>query len=73
MAYSTTGGCDVQRHLITLAVLLIYAQLGAGSAAADGANLDGDCCADLEERITELEATTARKGAVSGPISATSA
>ena len=28
-------------------------------AAAD---LGGDCCADLEERIAELEATTARKG-----------
>src|SRR5881392_2746220 len=28
-------------------------------ALADAAN---DCCADLEERIAELEATTARKG-----------
>ncbi|MDX2288865.1 MAG: hypothetical protein NW217_08610 [Hyphomicrobiaceae bacterium] len=26
------------------------------------ADLGGDCCADLEERIAELEATTARKG-----------
>lgn len=34
--------------------------VGAGSASA--ADLGGDCCADLEERIAELEATTARKG-----------
>ncbi len=30
-----------------------------GASAAD---LGGDCCADLEERVAELEATTARKG-----------
>ncbi len=29
---------------------------------ARAADLGGDCCADLEERIAELEATTARKG-----------
>jgi hypothetical protein len=34
--------------------------LGAGSAKA--ADLVGNCCADLEERVAELEATTARKG-----------
>jgi hypothetical protein len=34
--------------------------LGAGSAKA--ADLGGNCCADLEERVAELEATTARKG-----------
>ena len=34
--------------------------VGAGSARA--ADLGGNCCADLEERIAELEATTARKG-----------
>ena len=33
--------------------------LGAGAQASD---LAGSCCADLEERIAELEATTARKG-----------
>ena len=30
--------------------------------AAYAADLGGDCCADLEERVAELEATTARKG-----------
>jgi predicted porin len=32
------------------------------SSSAMAADLGGDCCADLEERIAELEATTARKG-----------
>ncbi len=32
------------------------------TAPASAADLGGDCCADLEERIAELEATTARKG-----------
>jgi hypothetical protein len=35
---------------------------GAGMAHADGLPSGGSCCADLEERIAELEATTARKG-----------
>src|SRR4029079_16927678 len=29
---------------------------------AKAADLDGGCCADLEERVAELEATTVRKG-----------
>jgi hypothetical protein len=42
----------------------IAAGLLAGSMAtsASAADLGGNCCADLEERIAELEATTARKG-----------
>jgi len=31
-------------------------------ANANAADLGGDCCADLEERVAELEATTVRKG-----------
>lgn len=38
---------------------LAAATFGTAATAAD---LGGDCCADLEERIAELEATTARKG-----------
>src|SRR6195256_903572 len=34
----------------------------AGAVPAWAADLGGDCCADLEERIAGLEATTARKG-----------
>ena len=33
-----------------------------GSMSANAADFGGDCCADLEERVAELEATTARKG-----------
>lgn len=36
--------------------------LGAGGDKVGAADLGGNCCADLEERIAELEATTARKG-----------
>ena len=39
---------------------LLVGGLSVGSASA--ADLGGNCCADLEERIAELEATTARKG-----------
>ena len=42
------------------AVAALLAGLMASSAGA--ADLGGNCCADLEERIAELEATTARKG-----------
>ena len=31
-------------------------------SSAKAADLGGNCCADLEERVAELEATTARKG-----------
>ena len=44
---------------------LVVAGLGFSWAAigsAYAADLGKDCCADLEERIAELEATTARKG-----------
>ncbi len=36
--------------------------LFAGSVTVQAADLGGDCCADLEERIADLEATTVRKG-----------
>ncbi|MCV0369332.1 MULTISPECIES: porin [Filomicrobium] len=36
--------------------------IGWLTPSASAADLGGDCCADLEERIAELEATTARKG-----------
>src|SRR5690606_27084652 len=42
-----------------VAGLLVSVGMAPTSFAAD---LGGDCCADLEERIAELEATTARKG-----------
>lgn len=45
----------------TLAAAASILVLGAASSV-QAADLGGDCCADLEERIAELEATTARKG-----------
>lgn len=39
-----------------------FTALGALGEEVSAADLGGDCCADLEERIAELEATTARKG-----------
>ena len=51
------------------------AALAVGMGSATAADLGGNCCADLEERIAELEATTARKGnrkvslTISGQIS----
>ncbi|MEO1280297.1 MAG: hypothetical protein AAFV69_01035 [Pseudomonadota bacterium] len=44
---------------------VILATCAAGlsfASTANAADFGGDCCADLEERIAELEATTARKG-----------
>ena len=45
---------------------LLAAAIGAATLLSGGstfaADLGGNCCADLEERIAELEATTARKG-----------
>jgi len=35
---------------------------GVAMPSAKAADLGGDCCADLEERVAELEATAARKG-----------
>ncbi len=45
---------------ISLVAMTAAAGLFASNALA--ADLGGDCCADLEERVAELEATTARKG-----------
>ena len=48
-----------------LALAVIVSAIGAAIFAqkpAKAADLGGDCCADLEERVAELEATTVRKG-----------
>ena len=44
-----------------IAAIAAVSLLG-GVSSATAADLGGDCCADLEERIAELEATTVRKG-----------
>ena len=58
---------------LILAICALVGGIAWETAAA--ADLGGNCCADLEERIAELEATTARKGTrkvsltISGQIS----
>jgi len=42
--------------------LVAVAGIVVGGVSAQAADLGGDCCADLEERVAELEATTVRKG-----------
>jgi predicted porin len=44
------------------AVMAALGVFAGGVVSANAADLGGNCCADLEERIAELEATTARKG-----------
>lgn len=41
---------------------LLAAAVSLGGVSAQAADLGGNCCADLEERVAELEATTVRKG-----------
>ena len=46
----------------SLAALVASAAMATASIGAQAADLGGNCCADLEERVAELEATTVRKG-----------
>ena len=50
----------VPRFLTALLFATFLWNLGTSQSIA--ADFAGDCCADLEERVAELEATTARKG-----------
>ena len=47
---------------IAAAAGLMFAGATLAPKAARAADLGGDCCADLEGRVAELEATTVRKG-----------
>jgi predicted porin len=54
-------GLGLRSRLLIAAGVTLF--MGAyPHAPAKAADLGGDCCADLEERVAELEATTARKG-----------
>ena len=55
----TNGGLMKSTSLVALAATSGLL-LSMGSALA--ADLGGNCCADLEERVAELEATTVKKG-----------
>lgn len=57
------GGLTKTSSRIAIAAAFGLALGGyAMSTPAMAADLGGDCCADLEERVAELEATTVRKG-----------
>lgn len=47
---------------ITAAVAAIIAVISMFGDETSAADLGGNCCSDLEERVAELEATVARKG-----------
>lgn len=53
---------EIMKTKLSLAALLAGGMMVATSGSASAADLGGDCCADLEERVATLEATTARKG-----------
>jgi predicted porin len=53
---------SASKNNIAHAALIAALGLFVGGTSANAADLGGNCCADLEERIAELEATTARKG-----------
>jgi len=46
----------------TASSIAVAAAAGLFATSAMAADLGGNCCADLEERVAELEATAARKG-----------
>jgi hypothetical protein len=50
------------RIAIAAALGLTLGGFAFSATPARAADLGGDCCADLEERVAELEATTVRKG-----------
>ena len=49
-------------HHITIALVTLGSLLIGSTPATAGADLGGDCCADLEARVAELENTTLQKG-----------
>ena len=55
-------------------ISIIVAALALNTGPISAADLSGSCCADLEERVAELEATAASKGnrkmslAISGSV-----
>src|SRR5665648_465939 len=58
------GGLTNTSSRIAIAAALGMTLGGFAMSAhpAKAADLGGDCCADLEERVADLEATTVRKG-----------
>lgn len=58
-----TGGLkETASRLALAAMFCVMGTAVFGAKPVHAADLGGDCCADLEERVAELEATTVRKG-----------
>jgi hypothetical protein len=57
-----TGKFTTQYAILSAASAAAMLAAGFGFTPAYAADLGGNCCADLEERVAELEATSARKG-----------
>ena len=59
-----TGGFPKSASALAIAAAagLLASSLSLAPSKAVAADLGGDCCADLEERVANLEVTTARKG-----------
>src|SRR5512142_123879 len=55
-------GLGLRSRLLIAAGVTLMIGLVTQQTPARAADLGGDCCADLEDRVAELEATTARKG-----------
>ena len=60
--HGATTILNVPRHGASARVVATIAGLVLAATAAAAADLGSGCCADLEERIAELEATTVRAG-----------
>ena len=56
------GGLMKTTSRFAIAAAASFLVGGFALTPAKAADLGGDCCADLEERVAELEATTVRKG-----------
>ena len=55
-------GLGIHSRLLIAAGVTLFVGALSHAPAARAADLGGDCCADLDERVAELEATTVRKG-----------
>jgi predicted porin len=56
------GTGSIRKSVLSVIGCAGFMLTGASFSPAFSADLGGDCCADLEERVAVLEATTARKG-----------
>jgi hypothetical protein len=52
----------MREHSLSALIAAGLLSCALSTASASAADLAANCCADLEERVAELEATTARKG-----------